>query len=244
MISTIFHAAFYDPIYNILVALVALVPGGDIGVAVVLLTIVVRLVLLPFSLSAAKHQRVMKLHEPKLAEIRELHKDDKQLQATKTFEFYREQGINPFSPILTVLIQIPVLLALFWVFYYESFTVLNMTLLYPFTPIPGNVTGLLFGLIPLASKSIILAILVGITQYAQAHLALSGTAKPQGTSMQAEFARSMNLSMLYIFPFLIGTIAYTTSSAIALYFITTNVAGILQEWYVRTKFRDKVQGAR
>src|SRR3989344_5138325 len=117
MISSFFNAVFYNPIYNLLVALIAAIPGGDVGIAVIILTLFVRLVLLPFSLSAARTQRAMRLLEPKLAELREQHKDKKEGQAVKSRELYRTERVNPFASILTVFIQIPVLLALFWVFY-------------------------------------------------------------------------------------------------------------------------------
>ena len=80
----------------------------------------------------------------------------------------------------------------------------------------------------------VLAVLAGVTQFLQAHMALSGTMKPSDTkSMQNDFQRVMGLQLKYVFPFLIGAISYTTSGAIALYFITTNLAGSLQELYVR-----------
>ena len=86
----------------------------------------------------------------------------------------------------------------------------------------------------MTGKSIVLAILAGLTQFLQAHMSLSGTMKPTtGGGMQGDFQKVMGLQLKYVFPFLIGTISYTTSSAIALYFITTNLAGALQEWHVR-----------
>jgi YidC/Oxa1 family membrane protein insertase len=236
MISTFFHTFFYNPIYNLLVSLVALIPGGDVGVAVILLTVLIRLMLLPFSLSAARTQRAMRALEPKLAELKEKHKDNKEEHALKTLELYRTEKVNPFASILTILVQLPVLIGLYWVFYYEPFTAVNSALLYSFTPVPGAISDSLFGLISLAEKSIILALIAGITQYAQAHLALSHAPKPTGEGMQADFGRVMAMQMRYVFPILIGVIAYTTSAAIALYFITTNIAGALQELYVRKKF--------
>jgi len=236
MISTFFHTFFYNPIYNLLVTLVAITPWGDVGVAVIVLTIIIRLILLPFSLSAARTQRAMRSLEPKLAELKEKYKDDKEQHAVKTLELYRTERVNPFASILTVFIQLPVLIALYWVFIYEPFTVLNTKLLYSFTPVPGAITDSLFGLVPLASKSIVLALLAGVAQFVQAQLALSNAPKPKGEGMQADFNRVMAMQMRYVFPILIGTIAYTTSAAIALYFVTTNIAGALQEWYVRRKF--------
>jgi YidC/Oxa1 family membrane protein insertase len=211
----------------------ALVPGGDVGVAVILLTIVIRLILLPFSLSAARTQFAMKVLEPKIKDLKEKHKGDKEKEAVETLALYKEARVNPFSSILTVFIQIPVLLALFWVFNYESFITINAARIYAFTPLPHTVSLEFLGIISVAGKSIVLAILAGLTQFLQAHMALTGTMKPSGSGMQSDFQRIMGMQLKYVFPFLIATISYTTSGAIALYFIATNLAGSLQEWYVR-----------
>lgn len=243
MISTLFNAVFYNPIYNALVALVALVPGGDVGVAVILVTIGIRLILLPSSLSAARTQRAMRVLEPKVKELKELYKGNKEKETLETLALYREARVNPFASILTVFIQIPVLLALYWVFYYEPFTVINTERLYALTPIPAIVSLQFLGFISVAGKSIVLAVVAGLSQFLQAHLALSGTMKPSATAtgMQGDFQRVMGLQLKYVFPFLIGVISYTTSGAIALYFITTNLAGSLQEWHVRRKLAAEFQ---
>ena len=234
MISTFFHAVFYNPIYNALIALVALVPGSDVGIAVIILTVFIRLILLPFSLSAARTQRAMKELEPKLKELKETHKGNKEKEALETLALYKEAKVNPFASILTVFVQIPVLLALYWVFLKEPFSGANAVLLYSFTPIPHAVSLKLLGLISVTGKSMVLAVLAGATQYLQAHIALAGTMKPSNApGMQGDFQKVMGLQLKYVFPFLIGVISYTTSSAIALYFITTNIAGALQEWHVR-----------
>jgi len=237
VISIFFNTVFYNPIYNALVALVALIPGGDVGVAVILVTVVIRLILLPFSLSAARTQRAMKVLEPKLKALKEKYKSNKEKEALETLALYREGNVNPFASILTVFVQIPVLLALYWVFYYEPFSTvasINMARLYAFTPLPHFISLQFLGFISVAGKSITLAVLAGLTQYLQAHMALSGTMKPsKEKNMQNDFQRVMGLQLKYVFPFLIGTISYTTSGAIALYFITTNIAGALQEIHVR-----------
>ncbi|HEY4500739.1 MAG TPA: YidC/Oxa1 family membrane protein insertase [Candidatus Paceibacterota bacterium] len=237
MISSFFHAVFYDPIYNALVALVAVVPGSDVGIAVILVTVVIRLILLPFSLSAARTQRAMKLLEPKIKELKETHKGNKEKEALGTLALYKEARVNPFASILTVFIQIPVLLALYWVFYYEPFSTvdaINLTRLYSFTPVPMDVSLQFLGIISVTGKSMVLAFLAGVTQFYQAHLALSGTMKPSDAKgMQNDFQRIMGMQLKYVFPFIIAVISYTTSGAIALYFITTNIAGALQELHVR-----------
>lgn len=234
MISTFFNAVFYNPIYNALVSLVALVPGGDVGIAVIIVTIIIRLILLPFSLSAARTQRAMKNLEPKLKEIKERNKGNKEKEALETLALYKKAQVNPFASILTVFIQIPILLALYWVFRYEAFPAINTARLYAFTPIPNTISLEFLNIISVAGKSITLAIFAGLTQFLQAHLALSGTMKPsEEKSAQNDFQKIMGMQLKYLFPFLIGTISYTTSGAIALYFITTNLAGSLQEWHIR-----------
>jgi YidC/Oxa1 family membrane protein insertase len=234
MISNFFHAVFYNPIYNALTALIALIPGGDVGVAVILLTIAIRLILVPFSLSAARTQRAMKFLEPKIKELKEKHKNDKEKEALETLALYREAKINPFAGILTIFIQIPVLLALYWVFLHEPFSTIDAARIYSFTPIPHIVSLKFLGIISVTGKSIVLAIFAGLTQFFQAYMSLSGTMKPTNTTgMQGDFQRAMGLQLKYVFPFLIATISYTTSGAVALYFITTNLVGVLQELHVR-----------
>lgn len=237
MVSALFHTVFYNPIYNVLVALVALVPGGDVGVAVILATLVIRVVLLPLSLSAARAGRAMKALEPHLKALKEKHKGDKEAEALATWELYREARVNPFASFATMLIQLPVLLALYWVFRYEPFSALDTARLYAFTPVPTHVSMEFLGILSVAGKSLLLAILAGATQFYQAHLALSGMPPgASGKSAQADFQKVMNTQLKYVFPILIGVISYTASGAVALYFITTNLAGAAQEWYVRRKF--------
>jgi len=235
MISNFFHAAFYNPIYNILVSLVAVLPGGEVALAVVIVTIFIRVILLPFTLAAARTQRAMRTLEPKLKELKELHKGDKEKEALATLELYKTERVNPFASILTLFVQIPVLLALYWVFRYEPFTTLDLARLYSFTPIPHTISLVFLG-ISVAGKSIVLAVLAGIAQYAQATLALAGSPAPASGAAAQDFQRVLAMQMRYVFPVLIAVICYTTSSAVALYFLTTNIIGALQELYVRRKY--------
>ncbi len=240
MISALFHAAFYNPIYNALVALIALVPGGDVGIAVILLTLLIQAVLLPFSLSAARTQVAMKGLEPKLKELKELHKGDKEKEALATLELYRAERVNPFGSILTAFVQIPVMLALYWVFRYEPFTTLDAARLYALTPHPAAVSLEFLGLVSLTGKSLVLAALAGITQYV---LALLMPAPAAAGGASADFAKVLSLQMKYVFPVLIATIAYTTSAAIALYFLVLNLARVLQQVYVNRQFQQQVAEA-
>lgn len=240
MISAAFHAVFYDPIYNALVALISFIPRGDVGVAVIVLTVVIRLVLLPLSLSAARTQRAMKELEPRIKELKDLHKGDKEKETLETLALYREARVNPFLSLVTVIVQIPILLALYWVFSGEAFPAINALRLYGFTPVPADVSLEFLGLLSVAGKSLVLAALAGATQFLQARLALAGSMKPSGGGgFSGDFQKAMGFQLTYVFPILIGVISYTTSGAVALYFITTNLVGCLQEWYVERKLSRK-----
>lgn len=222
-------------------ALVAFVPGSDVGVAIILVTIGIRILLLPFSLSAARTQRAMKLLEPKIKSLKETCKDDKEREAVETLALYRAAQVNPFSSILTAFIQIPILLALYWVFTYEPFPAINVARLYTLTPIPHTISLEFLGIISVSGKSIFLAVLAGITQFLQAHMALSGSMKPGSEGSQSDFQKIIGMQLKYVFPFLIAAISYTTSGAVALYFIATNLVGSAQEWHVRRVISKETQ---
>jgi YidC/Oxa1 family membrane protein insertase len=237
MISSIFHAGFYNPIYNLLVFLVSVLPHGDVGLAVILITIVVKVVLLPLSLAASRSTRAMKNLEPKLKEIKEKHKDDKEALAAKTMELYRTEKVNPFAGIITLFVQMPVLFALYFVFLHEPFPAINTHILYSFTPIPAAASLLFLGLVVVAGHSLVLAAIAALAQYAQVSIALPKPLKPDTKlSAQEDFTRIIALQARYLVPVLVGTVAYSTGGAVALYFITSALVGILQELYVRKQF--------
>ena len=111
-----FHDVLYVPIYNLLVYLTGVLPGGDAGLAVVAVTLVVKVVTLPLTVAAIRTQKAMKEIEPEFKELREKYKDDKETQAKEMFALYKKYNVKPFASLLAILIQIPVLIALFWVF--------------------------------------------------------------------------------------------------------------------------------
>src|SRR5688572_7752938 len=113
MFSAIWHNVFFDPVYNVLVYLIAIIPGGDVGLAIIGLTVVVKIVLIPLSIKAARTQRVMRELEPKLKEIKDKHKDNREELARLTMAAYKDGGINPFASILLLFIQLPIIIALY-----------------------------------------------------------------------------------------------------------------------------------
>jgi len=236
---TFFHTFLYTPIYNLLVLFVDKVPGADIGIAVVLVTIIVRLVISPLSFAAQKTARSMKSVEPELKALKEKFADDKEQQAKEMMALYKKYGINPFASILTVLIQLPIVISLYWVFHNKSLLTIDPALLYSFVAVPEHISPLFLGVFAVAGASVTLALLTAGTQYLLALYAIpAGPSKKDDKSMQADIARAMTLQMRYVFPILMAGIAYT-SGAIAIYFITSNLFGIIQEFFVRRSLAAK-----
>lgn len=232
MIGNLFHTFLYVPIYNLLIFLVDILPGGDLGLAVIIVTIIVKLVIMPLTVSALRTSRSMQVIQPKFKEIQQKYKDDKETQAKETFALYKKYKINPFSSIFALLIQLPVVIALYWVFLHEITTV-NPALLYPFVHAPAAMSSLFLGFFTLTTHNVILAITAAVTQFLQAKYAMPVPAAGPDASTSEKFNRSMALQMRYMLPIFIGGIAYVSSGAIALYFITTSLFTLAQELLIR-----------
>ena len=110
----IWHTFFFDPVYNTLVFFIDVIPAGDVGLAIIATVLLVKLVLFPVSIKAVKTQKIMREIEPKLKEIREKHKDDRQEQAQAMMAVYQEAGMNPLASVFLILLQIPIIIALYF----------------------------------------------------------------------------------------------------------------------------------
>lgn len=230
----IFHTIVYVPIYNLLIFLVDIIPGGDVGLAVIAATLAVKLVLLPLSLSAVRTQRSMKVLEPELNALKEKYKDDKETQAKEMFALYKKHNVKPFASILMLFIQLPILFGLYYVSQHAALATADVSLLYPFVSAPAIISPLFLGMLALTGPNLILALLAAATQAFQAWYAIP--VPPKSTSktpsMQEEFGRAVSLQARFIFPLLIGVIAYS-SGVLALYFFASNVFMVAQEFVVR-----------
>jgi len=239
MFTYIWHTFFFDPVYNGLVFFIDVIPGGDVGLAIIGITIVVKTILLPLSLKAARTQKVMKELEPQLKKIKEKFKDKREEQARAIMDVYKEASLNPFASIALLFVQIPIIIALYLAVSRGGgmpLPAINVDLLYAFVPTPETVNMIFVGLIDITTKSLPLAFLAGVTQFIHAQLAIP---KPEPRDpnappdMKADFARSMQMQMRYMMPIIIFFVAYTISAAIAIYFTISNIMAIGQEYLVR-----------
>src|SRR3989344_1579314 len=235
----LFHTLVYQPMYNALALLVGVVPGGDVGIAIIILTLLIKFILFPLSIKAVRTQVAMREIEPELKRIRETFKDKREDLARATMALFKEKKVNPFASILLIIIQIPVILGLYYVFLVEGRgNGFDPALLCSFIRPPGGASLLFLGFLDLTGKSVILAAVVAVTQYMYARFMPPPAKKESGAapSLQEDLMRSMHLQMRYVFPIVFGFVAYYISAAVALYFVVSNLFALAQELYVK-RFR-------
>ncbi len=231
--AALFHTYIFLPIYNLLVYLIDVVPGGDIGIAVIFATIIVRIVIMPLTFAQLKSARVMKALNPEMKSIQKKYKDNPEEKARETFALYKRYKLNPFAGILVAIIQLPILLGLYFVFKSQTLATIDTSLLYPFTPLPSLISPLFLGVFTVAGSSIFFAALATLLQALQIWYAVPVPAKSADNDATEDFSRQMALQMRFVLPVFIGIAAFYTSNAIALYFITTALVSLIQEFIVR-----------
>jgi len=245
--SALWNTVFYQPIYNILIFIINNITFGDVGFAIILVTVIVKLALSPLTKKSIKSQILMKRMEPELKQIKK-NFPEKEEQAKKTFELYKKYGTNPFSGCLVVILQLPVIFALYYVFYRGL--AVNPKIIYSFIQIPTILHTNFLGLIEMSSHSIFLAIFAGVTQFIQGYLSSPVKAKKveivkegaidEPKTFQDQLSDSMQMNVRYILPVFIAFIAWKISAAVALYWIVSNIFTIVQEWYIRRQLSRNV----
>ena len=233
--SFLYHTFFFDPLYNALMLLFKVLPWADAGIIVIILTILVRSAIFPLSRKAVLTQVKMAEIGPELEAIKEKYKDKAEEQARRTLALYKEKGVNPFSGILVIIIQIPIILALYQIFLH--FPEVNIELLYSFIKAPEHVNTVFLGLLDISAKSALIAFLAATTTYFQFQVSMQGQNKPKGNSFGDNLAKSMQSQMKYFFPVLVFFISYKISGVIALYWLTTNLFSIAQVLFVRRNIK-------
>lgn len=237
----------FRPLYNGLVGIMDLVPWVDVGIAVIIFTVVVKLILYPLSKSSLLTQVKMKEIEPEASKIRAQYGSDKQAQALKIMELYKSKGVKPFAGILLVLIQLPILFAIISVFY-KIIPEIRPEYLYSFISVPVVKTHFL-GLIDLTQKSLILSLITAVIQYFQLKYSLASrsVAPADANDTASQISNSMNKQMKYLLPILAFASTYwlipsqfpQAAAIIAIYWSVSTLFTLGQELYVRRKYLNK-----
>ncbi|HMQ02149.1 MAG TPA: YidC/Oxa1 family membrane protein insertase [Candidatus Doudnabacteria bacterium] len=225
---TVYHEAIYRPVLNLMVGLYDFLPIQDIGLVIILVTIIIRIILAPLMHKSLKGQKALSALQPKMNELREKYKDDREAQAKAMLEMYRENKVNPLSSCLPVLLQLPILLALFHVFRHALNG--NLDGLYSFIPNPGSIDPYFLGLVNLASPNFIFAILAGAAQYWQSRIIIRWQGNQPSTDATA---RMMNMQMTYVLPIISVVIAWNLPAGLPLYWVITTLFAVGQQYYIQ-----------
>ena len=250
MIANLFNTIFFQPILNLLVWLYVTIPGQDIGIAIILLTIIVKLVLYPLTHLQIKQQRSMQALQPKIEEIRQRLKDDKEKQAAELMELYKKEKVNPASSCLPLLLQLPVFLALFHALQ-VGLKSQGLNMLYPFVPNPQTINAMFLGLFDLTQPNYVLAILAGLVQFWQTRQILkppAGLITPPPPEVEGkEVAKDesmtaiMNKQMMYMMPIMTVVIGFSLPGGLTLYWLVMSLLTVAQQYLVLKRTPPKIE---
>jgi len=237
--TELFISLIVRPFYNALIFLVDFITS-DLGLAVIILTVIFRFIIFPLSKSQIKTQIKMRDIQEPLKEIKKEYKNNPQEMGKKMMELYKDNEIKPFAGFLLLFIQLPLLFGFYYMFLRAGLPEINIDLIYSFIPYPDIIDTNFFG-INLTSKSVLLAMLASTTQYFQLKFLLPNNdpnKNPDKGSIE-DVMQGVQKQMVYVMPVIMLFISYSFGAIIALYFVTSNIFSIAQEFYIKKTIRDK-----
>lgn len=247
MLSSLWNEVFIRPLTNLLIFLTNTIPGHDLGIAIIVLTIIIRFILYPLSKKAIVNQRAMQAFQPELDKIKEKYKDDKDKQTKETLAFYQKHKINPLSSCLPLLIQMPILIALYWVFRRATAGTIDQ-LLYSFVKKPDVLNIRFLGIVDLTKPELyVLPVLAGATQFLQSWMILRQAKKDdkrmgiKAKTGPQDATTMITKQMNYIFPIITVIFAASLPAAISLYWVATNLFSIGQQYIIMKNEKDRPQ---
>lgn len=219
---------FYQPLFNVLVFIYGLV--GDMGIAIIILTLLLKLVLHPLSKTALKSQRALQQLQPKVDELKAKYKDQKELMAKELMQLYQKEKVSPFSSCLPVLVQLPFLIALYSVFR-SGLDSGSLSWLYNFIPNPGSLSDLTLGFWHLKDASWVLAALAGAAQFWQSKMLIVSKQPTVPGAKDEAMASAMNKQMLYFMPVLTVVFGFSLPSGLVIYWLVNILYTIVQQYF-------------
>jgi YidC/Oxa1 family membrane protein insertase len=236
----LFNTVLYQPLFNFLVWLYNILPGNDIGLAIVILTVLIKLVLYPFSLQALRAQKALVELQPQIEGLKNKYKDRKDLMTQEMMKLYKDNKVNPFSSCLPLLIQLPFLIAVYQVFI-EGLDSQGLENLYPFIANPGHINAVSMGFLDLGKSNLILAILAGAAQFWQVKIMpRQSPPKNMPGSKDEGMAAMMNKQMLYFMPIITVLIGASLPGGLTFYWLLTTLLSVGQQYLY---FRKRKGGA-
>ena len=207
------------------------------------MTIVVKVILWPFSHRALKSQKALQEVQPKMEEIKEKFKDNKEQQGREMMALYKREKINPLSSCLPLLIQFPFIIAVFRVFR-QGLTSSDFSLLYPFVNNPEVINPIMLGFLDLSKPQIALGILAGAAQFWHSRILMSKkkVVKVNETKKEIGFSQIMNKQMMYMMPVLTVFISASFPGGLALYWFIITLLGVADQYLIeRSKKKEEAK---
>ncbi|MDQ1283831.1 MAG: hypothetical protein QG620_179 [Patescibacteria group bacterium] len=247
----LFNELVYRPIYNLLIFTYNIFPVADFGIAIVLVTIFIKLLLIPLSKKQIESQKKMQALQPKIKEIQAKYKGDKEKQSRALMEFYKENKTNPFSGCLPTIFQLIFLIAIYRVLFNISGSgnglVVDGSGLYSFVSNPGQINQFFLGIVDLGKSidfknitlaslpHIVLVVLAAASQYFQTKMLMAKQAKKGVKMDSSDFSAVMSQQMLYLGPLLTLFIGIKFSAGLALYWLISTVFMVAQQYYLENQ---------
>jgi len=236
-----FKIVLYEPFLNVLVFFYNIIPGHDLGLAIIFLTLFIKLILFPLSRKSIKAQKSLKEIQPQMEEIKKKYADQKEKQAQAMMNLYKENKISPFSSCLPMLIQLPILIAVYQVFR-VGLTDNNLPV-YSFISNPGTLDVMAFGFLNLAKASPVLAVITGILQYFQMKILdpnnkskeMVNKIDQKAPGKPGNMMSMMSKQMRFMMPALTVFIGLTLPSGLMLYWLVSLFFTIIEQKIVKKK---------
>lgn len=229
----LFQVIFYQPTLNLLIFLYNSVSFQDLGLAIILLTIIIKLILWPLANKSIKAQKSLQDLQPKIDELKTKYKDNQAEMSKEMMSLYKDNKINPFSSCLPLLIQLPFFIAIYRVF--KDGVADNLNLVYPFIYRPEVINNMFFGLMDLSKPNVYLAVLAGLAQFWQAKMMMAKKNKMVQNVSGAKdenMATIMSKQMTYFMPAITIFIGVTLPGGLTLYWLVITLLTILQQGIV------------
>lgn len=238
--SFIFNTFIYEPLYNILILLYNLVPGGDFGISIILMTILLRVLLIPLYQKQIESQKKLQELQPKIKALQEKTKNNKEEQTKRLMELYKENKTNPFSGCFPLIIQLIFFIAIYRVLINISNNGLTAdpTLLYSFVSDPGKINQFFIHLVDLTKPSVVIAILAAAAQYFQTKTLMANqpqAPKKDPADGKPDIAQMMNKQMLYLGPFLTLFIGIKFPAGLSIYWLASTLFMLVQQVFMQNK---------
>lgn len=248
----IFNTFIYQPLYNLLVFIYNVFPFHDFGIAIIIVTIIIKLLLVPLSKKQIESQKKMQIIQPKVKEIQQKYKHDKEKQSKALMELYKTHKANPVSGCLPLILQLVFLVALYRVLFNISNAGLKVdpSQLYSFVANPGQINQYFLGIIglsraidlghlaPSSIPHLILVIAAAAAQYFQTKM-LMAKQKPAKKEKKKEGApdmtQIMSQQMLYLGPLLTLFIGIKFPAGLALYWLVSTLFMVAQQYLLEKK---------